>query len=48
LCKLAHARRVPPVNERRTLSAEDTAEGCAEFARGAAPREDPLPFSMYT
>ena len=48
LCKLAHARRVPAPSERRTLSVEDTAEGCAEFARGAQPREEPLPLSMYT
>ena len=48
MCKLAHARRVPPVDERRTLSAADTAEGCADFARGSAPREESLPLLMYT
>ena len=48
LCKLAHARRVPAVAERRVLSAEDTAAGCAEFVRGAEPRDEPRALSMYT
>jgi ABC-type antimicrobial peptide transport system ATPase subunit len=28
--------------------AEDTAAGCAEFVRGAEPRDEPRALSMYT
>lgn len=47
LCKLAHARRIPPEAERRSLTEADVAAGCAEFAR-TAEREVEPPLQMYT
>jgi hypothetical protein len=47
LCKLAHARRIPPEAERRSLTEADVAAGCAEFARTAERDVEP-PLQMYT
>jgi hypothetical protein len=47
LCKLAHARRVPPADELRALSDADVRAGCAEFLRTAPARPAP-PCGMYS
>jgi hypothetical protein len=48
LCKMAHARRVPPASELRFLSDADIATGCAGFAVAHTPRDPPAPASMYS
>lgn len=47
LCKMAHARRVPPPCELRFLSDDDVATACAAFAE-PKPREPAAFAAMYT
>ncbi len=48
LCKLAHARRIPPAEELRVLSAADIEQGCAAFVRTVPHETETTPAGMYT
>ena len=48
LCKLAHARRIPPETELRVLSTADIESGCAAFVRTVPQETDSTPTGMYT
>ena len=47
-CKLAHARRIPPEDERRVLSVDDLHAGCRAWRVGGPAPSDEPPMGMYT
>ena len=48
LCKLAHARRIPPTDELRVLSLADIESGCAAFVRTVPQETETAPLGMYS